>query len=214
MTINKDTLTIPLVHDHSVFTLKKGEPKRVYLLLHGYLLDGDFMLKALEGIIPDNSIVIAPNGPFIVPIKKKDKYIAKYAWYFFDTASKIYYVDFSPSSFFLKDVLGKYNIDKLPVTVIGYSQGGYLSPKLGEVIEDVDTVIGLACCFRNERFTINSKVTYHQIHGKDDIVVDSEGSIKEFEKLKSRGNKGEFTLLGSTAHRIDENMLNALQKYL
>jgi predicted esterase len=212
--MNRDTVNIPLAHNHHIFTLVKGEPKRIYLLLHGYLLDGEFMLNALKDTIPDDSMIIAPNGPFPVPVKKKDRYIPKYAWYFFDSASKTYYIDFNPASHFLEEVLNKYNNQKLPVTVIGYSQGGYLSPKIPEVIYEVDTVIGLACCFRNERFSIKSDVTYHQIHGSNDLIVDAKGSTEEFEQLKKRGNKGEFILLDSTAHRIDEVMLTTLQKYL
>ena len=42
-------------------------PKQVLLLLHGYMLDGKFMYDVLKQYLPEDALIIAPNGPFHTP---------------------------------------------------------------------------------------------------------------------------------------------------
>ena len=49
---------------------------RIIILLHGYKLDGKFIYDKFRasdalGSSLENSILIAPNGPFMVPVAKK-----------------------------------------------------------------------------------------------------------------------------------------------
>jgi len=212
--MNKDKFLAAISYEHEVYTHIKGNPKRIFLLLHGYLLDGSYLLRTLRETIPNNSLILAPNGPFPVPVKKKDGFVPKYAWYFFDPLKKNYYINFDPASIFLKDVVEKYNPKKLPVTIIGYSQGGYLAPKVAELILEVDSVVGLACTFRNERFEVRAEVQYHQINSKADLIVDYPQSQEEFTKLKERGNQGQFISLKEAGHKIDECYLKELSTIL
>jgi predicted esterase len=210
----KEKTQVSINYDHEVNTLIKGVPKRVYLLLHGYLLDGEFMINKFKDYLPSDSLIISPNAPFPVPVKKKEFYIPKYAWYFFDSTLKKYYIGLEPAKDFIKSILVKFNPENLPITVIGYSQGGYLAPKIAELEFPIEKVIGIACTFRNKNFEYSPKVSYHQIHGIDDIIVDPANSQEEFSELKKLGNIGEYHLLESTTHKIDENILVKLKTIL
>lgn len=212
--INKTIKKIPVQFEHNIYTKVKGEPKRVYLLLHGYLLDGDYILNTLEDCIPNDSLIISPDAPFVVPVKKRDFHIPKYAWYFFDSGMNKYYIDFFPACEYLREILNDFNKDHLPVTLIGYSQGGYLSAKVAELFSDVDEVYGLACSFKSELCSPGKGVTYTQLHGACDIIVDPVSAKEEFEKLPEQSKKGGFHLLAESAHRIDSDFKSTLKKLL
>lgn len=212
MMIDSQKVNIPIPSEHNVSILKKGDPQRIYVLLHGYLQDGTFILDKLSEFIPDGSLILSPNGPFTVPVKKNDTFLPKYAWYFFDSISKRYYVDFNPAAHYICELLHKFNAEKLPVTVIGYSQGGYLAPKLAELIEQVDNVIGVACCFRNEKFSFNKRFRLNQVNSYDDLIVDFKGALSEFNETLKMGNKGLFLKLNGTGHRLCDDYYKEIVK--
>lgn len=205
---------LPLIVSHEIQVYLPENPKRVFLLLHGYLLDGQFMFDHFSGRLPEDCAVIAPNGPFMVPVKKKESFQPRFAWYFFDTYKKEYYINFEPAAKFLKSTLERLDLLSLPTTVIGYSQGGYLAPKLAELLPCVDSVIGIACSFRNKRFTFKEHVKIHQINSEDDLVVDFSDAKQEFETLSERGNLGIFVSLKGVGHRLDDCYLNEVQSVL
>ncbi|MBD65864.1 MAG: hypothetical protein CME62_11700 [Halobacteriovoraceae bacterium] len=199
----------PLLLDHIIYSKLTDEPKRIFLLLHGYLLDGQIMYKHFENIFPKDSLVLAPNAPIPVPLKKKGGYSVKYAWYYFDPEKKNYYINFDPAASFLKEMLSQY--PELPTTVIGYSQGGYLAPKVAEVCEQVDEVIGICATFRVNRFQ-QKNIPYSLINSEIDKVVEIENSREEFLKLEN--NKGEFIVMPEAVHRLGPEHRNALQEYI
>lgn len=206
----KEEILIPVTTSHNLHTNKQQNFKRVYLLLHGYLLDGEFMFNKLKESLPQDALILAPNAPFLVPQKKADEYLPKYAWYFFEPTKKTFYINYRPAAEYLKDILKKYNPENKPVTLIGYSQGGYLSPKVAEIVEEVDAVIGLACVFRNQKFNFRPNVTFHQIHGNIDVAVEMSGALEEWAILKERGNQGEFIELADVGHRLTQEFITAL----
>ena len=209
----KQSLSLSITYQHEIHTNQCKKFDRVFLLLHGYSLDGEFMFKKLSQHLPANSLIIAPNGPFFIPIKNKhdDQYLARFAWYFFDPYKKSFYINYVPAAQYLQNVLEFYNPKKLPVTVIGYSQGGYLAPKLAELEKSVDSIIGIACVFRNDRFQYRSEVQYHQIHGIDDGIVEHTGAHEEFLTLQARGNTGDFISLNDVGHRLQMEHIESLK---
>jgi predicted esterase len=207
----KDKIEINLKYEHEIIIQKGQNPKRCFVLLHGYLLDAEYIFNKLLPALNENDLVIAPNGPFLIPVKKKEIHIPKYSWYFFDPTIKTYYINFEPAADYVSQIINNYNTNNLPITIIGYSQGGYLSPKIAESNKLIDTVIGLSCSFRNESFIFNPKVNYHQIHGDADLVVKIKNSIEEWEYLKTKGNKGKFITLSNNGHKIDDDFLNELK---
>lgn len=205
-------LNLRLPHEAEVYL--PANPKKVYLLLHGYMQDGSYLYKHLIDRLPKDCAVIAPNGPFIVPYKKKDSFEAKFAWYFFDPAKKTYYINFEPAAEFIKSLFIELDLHRKPITLVGYSQGGYLAPKVAELIPAIDTVIGLACCFRNSRFDFKGNAIMHQIHSKSDLVVDYKNAKDEFEELRSRGNLGRFVSLEDEGHKLNSIYIDELLKMI
>lgn len=205
---------IPLRTPHDVEIYRPANAKRVFLLLHGYLLNGAFMYQKLRDGLPDDCAVIAPNGPFIVPVKKRERFSPGFAWYFFDSYEKKFYINYEPGAEFVKSLLIELDLIKKPITIIGYSQGGYLAPKIAEIIPSVDTVIGLACIYRSERFKIRQQVMYHQIHSESDLIVDYKDAKNEFSQLREKGNVGQFISLKDNGHRLDEDYLRELKELI
>lgn len=212
----KQSLELSITHHHDIYTNDLKQFKRVFLLLHGYSLDGDFMMSKLSHIFPENSLIIAPNGPFLIPVKmkSKDEFQAKFAWYFFDPYKKSFYINYLPGAHYIKNILEHYNPQAMPVTIIGYSQGGYIAPKVAEIVKSVDSVIGLACVFRHNKFTYQPSVKYHQVHGEIDSIVELSGAQEEFNFLKEQGNTGNFILLPQTGHRLQLEYINELSKII
>lgn len=200
-----------IVSNHDLYTNEAQEFDRVYVLLHGYMLDGHFMFEKLKNFLPENSLIISPNGPFLVPQKKQDKFLAKFSWYFFDPAKKTFYINYEPAAQYVKDIISKYNPDKKPVTLIGYSQGGYLSVKIAELVQEVDCVIGMACVYRNAKFEFHESKVFHQIHGDNDLIVQIDGALEEWATLKKRGNTGKFIELCDTGHKLGNEFTGALK---
>lgn len=204
----------PLTFDHDYFIKVPEKPKRIYVLLHGYLLDGEFMFNKLGSVIPEDGIIVSPNGPFPVPVKKNNQFAPRYAWYFFDPGKKIYYINYEPAAYFMRTFLQRIWPFELPMTLIGYSQGGYIAPKIAEIVPLVDTVVGMACTYRNSRFEFRDEVKLHQINSEVDPMVDIENSKKEFNILADRGNLGQFITLSESGHKIDEHYLAELKNLL
>lgn len=212
----KHSLNFPITYEHDIYTNGLRSFNRIYLLLHGYSLDGSFMFHKISQKLPDDSLIIAPNGPFLVPIKSKDKdeFLARYAWYFFDPFKKNFYINYLPGANYLKNILQHYNPQSAPVTIIGYSQGGYIAPKVAELDSSIDKVIGLACVFRHKKFQYQSSVIYHQIHGDNDSIVNCSGAHEEFIFLKNKGNTGKFVTLPTIGHKLQNEYITELIKLI
>lgn len=208
--MKKEFTNISLRVPHSAEVYIPPSPKRVFILLHGYKLDGKFMFDKLQARLPQDCAVIAPNGPFMLPVSKKGEFFAKYAWYFFDPNKKTYYINYEPAANYIKSMLIEMDLIRKPITVIGYSQGGYLAPKISEIIPSVDTVIGLACSYRNEMFEFKQHVIMNQINSKDDLIIDYKGAKEEFNSLRERGNIGQFVTLSDVGHKLDDNYISEL----
>lgn len=204
----------PLIFEHDYFIRVPEKPRRIYVLLHGYLLDGEFMYKKLLDCIPEDGLVVAPNAPFPVPVKKDNQFTPRYAWYFFEPHKKVYYINYEPAAYFMRSFLQRIWPFDLPVTLIGYSQGGYIAPKIAEIVSEVDTVIGMACCFRNSRFEYRQDVTLHQIHAPHDLVVEYDEAKREFDQLTLRGNNGSFITLENAKHKLVDEYKIELTKLL
>lgn len=191
-----------------------ASPKRVYVLLHGFKQTGQFIFDQVRSILPDDVAIIAPNGPFFIPVEKDDGYHMRYAWYFFDPIRKTYFIDYGPAAEYVKSMLIEMDLIRKPMTLIGYSQGGYLAPKVSEIIPAVDTVIGLACVFRNQFFQPRSSVMIHQINSKTDSIIEFDRAKDEFNELRNRGNLGRFVELDGPSHRLSNDYLLELSQFI
>lgn len=180
----KKTYKLPIEYEQSYFTNDLKDYDHIILALHGYQQSGEFFYKRIEKFLDLNkTLIICPNAPFLVPTKKEEGWIDTYSWYFFDPQKKSFYINYEPSALMISKLLDQLNPLNKEVTLLGYSQGGYLSPKVAQLNKNIKKVIGLACIFRGERFKLKDDCEYFQIHGNEDDVVDIKESQNEFEKL-------------------------------
>lgn len=211
-----ETTRVKVPSYHLVDFIKNecSNPKRVILLLHGYGEKGQKIFKRLIDYLPHDSLVIAPNGPFPLPAKTDEGYKLSFAWYFFDPIREKFFIDYDLPSELLKNFYPQFKLPDLPLIIIGYSQGGYLAPFVGEKIPQTKHVIGINCRFRYDKLGQNLKFILDGIHGKNDLVVDPQRALESFEVLKKRGTKGNFYFIENEAHLLSEPIKKKVQELL
>lgn len=182
------------------------KPKEVILLLHGLNERGRRIYRKLLPYLPQDALIIAPNAPFPLPRQKENRVVLGYTWYFFDKFERQYFINQDMARSWLQAVLKEKNPDHLPLTIIGFSQGGYLAPLLGSDIPETKLVIGLGCEFRSQ--LINSPLNFplEGLHGKNDSIVSPYSSEAEIIKLKERGFTCNWREVEETAHEISPLM--------
>ena len=122
-----------------------GNPNsdRVILLLHGYAQNSQEIIDSFKSLIDESDAHwLVPNGVFPIPKKRKDYISYRFAWYFYNTVKQEYYIDFDYPSHVLSGLLAKLNTKDKAVTIIGYSQGGYLAPFVAQRYPQAQKVIG------------------------------------------------------------------------
>lgn len=181
-------------------------PKEVFLLLHGLGERGKRIFRKLLPYLPENALVIAPNGPFPIPRPKEGRMDYGHSWYFYDKAEKKYFINQDLAKYWLRDLLKIKNASRLPVTIIGFSQGGYLAPLAGMEIEETTLIIGLACEFRTTLIHQKPSFPLVALHGDQDNIVGLASSQNESENLKALGIDVDFRVIPETGHEITPAM--------
>jgi predicted esterase len=181
-------------------------PKEVYLLLHGLAERGKRIFRKLLPYLPEDALVIAPNGPFPLPRQKEGRISYGHSWYFYDKYERTYFLNQDLAKYWLRDLLKTENPRSLPLTIIGFSQGGYLAPLVGEVIPETKLVIGLACEFRTTLIQSQLSFPLVAIHGDKDDIISIDSAKSEAEKLKEIGITTEFHTVANTTHEITSDM--------
>lgn len=181
-------------------------PQEVILLLHGLHERGLRIYRKLLPYLPADALILAPNGPFPLPREKEGRTEYGYAWYFYDRNSKSYHTDQKLAVSWLSELLTTKNLGSLPLTIIGFSQGGYLAPILGHAWPRTKLVIGLGCEFRDNLVSPEIKFPLIGIHGENDRIVNVDHSRKDAERLISRGLPITWETVPETAHEISPRM--------
>ncbi|EQC43824.1 alpha/beta hydrolase [Bacteriovorax sp. Seq25_V] len=196
--------------------LEFGNPhaKKLLLILHGYGQNAQEIYESLKDIITDEYHCIIPNGVFPMPKQRADKISYRFAWYFYNTIEQKYYIDFKYPCSVLSSFLARINPENRLTTIVGYSQGGYLSPFLGQVYAPTRRVIGINCNYRYDM--LNSQIDFDlfSIHSEGDPIVNFENSQSSFEMLRPLLLKGEFIALPTKTHDIDQEIRETLLRLL
>ncbi len=192
-------------------------PDQVILLLHGLHERGLRIYRKLVKFLPPSALILAPNAPFPLPREKNGVSEYGYCWYFYDRANRNYYLDQTLAVSWLTEFLASKNISHLPLTIIGFSQGGYLAPILGHAIPQTKLVIGLGCEFRDNLVDDGIKFPLIGLHGANDFIVRVEHSKAEAGKLSSKNLPVKWESIPETGHEISELMgkrvMSLLEEY-
>jgi predicted esterase len=189
-----------------------SDAKELVLLLHGYMESGKRIFEKLVSSFPKEIAVIAPNGPFLIPIKKSDGYKAGFSWYFHDPASNDYFINMETAVSYLSGGIEKLGFKSHPKRIIGFSQGGYLALILGSELDHTRQVIGIACEYLFEELVKPVLFRVDAIHGDLDSVVSLEGAKTSHVNLKKLGVKGDFHTIPNLDHRISNEVKDSLSK--
>lgn len=198
----------------STVECRPKDPKSLTLLLHGYNERGLRIFRKIRRYLPEDSYIIAPNGPFPLPRVKPHRVDFGYAWYFYDPFTKTYHVDQTLVTGLLKELLKQANPENLPVTIIGFSQGGYLAPLIGYAEKNTKHVIGIGCEFRTRFFPSRPAFTLDAIHGEIDPIVSYEHAQTEISSLNDLGINVSWHLIPELKHEISAEVGLTIKKIM
>ena len=189
-------------------------PKSVILLLHGLNERGLRIYRKLLKFLPEDSYVLAPNAPFPLPRIKSDRMDMGFTWYFYDQFTKSYQVDQTFALSLIHGLLQLVNPGNLPVTIIGFSQGGYLAPLVGFQEPNTKNVIGIGCEFRANFFKTIPPFKLFSIHGEADSTILPKSAKSEIDSLKEKGIHVSWHLLPQLKHEMTTEVGLQIKKIL
>ena len=176
------------------------------------------MLHRIAPLLPSDGEILAPNGPFPLPgrfplSEKRDEqqFVKSFAWYFYDRATRRFFIDYTIPARLLGNLIKER--DELPLTIIGYSQGGYLSLFAAQEIPHCDHIIGINGSWRDDKLppstTLNLRID--SINGEEDKVVDPVQASKGHRRLLAMGATGTFYPIKGGEHRWGKEYGEKLQ---
>jgi predicted esterase len=183
----------------------EGASRELILLLHGYSESGKRIFGKLESVLPRDAVILAPNAPFAFAERRDGEYRMAHSWYFYNPKTDEYVIDMAPSVSFLMNAIEKMGYGNLPLRIIGFSQGGYLAPILGEKLPQTKQVIGLHSEFLCDELGPRLAFRTDNIVGAEDEIVPPDPCERSFRVIAGRSLGGEFFKL-PVAHRIDEQV--------
>ncbi|MFY7994576.1 MAG: alpha/beta hydrolase [Bacteriovoracaceae bacterium] len=193
-----------------------SKPQEVILLLHGLGERGKRIYRKFVSSLPENAAILAPNGIYPLPSVRNGETRYTYAWYFYDRASQSYLINQDLPVAWLGEMIRSLDLDHLPLTIIGFSQGGYLAPFVGQSLPQTKHVIGIGCEFRTPLLKDHFDFKMTAIHGTEDKIILPEWAEKEVKELKARGVASEFHLVPGVGHEINseivKQILNVIRK--
>jgi predicted esterase len=209
------TTDYPLV----VYTNSCTDFKAIILLLHGYSEEGQTIYKRLNDHLPQDHLVVAVDGlfplvdRFPLDTKPTDKKLLRgYAWYFYDAVHDKYLIDYDVAASALNSLLTTLNPQQKEITIIGYSQGGYLAPFIAAKNKNASYVIGVNCSYRHDLFPQNfwdRNIRVDAIQAEDDPIIDIESSKERHSHLN-----GNFDLIPNENHRLSKNLCKIIGRYV
>lgn len=202
-------------------------PARLYLLLHGFGQTAWSLWKRLEPALPAAAAVLSPNAPFPMPRRvpasggrkgpessDEGEWVVGFSWYFYNPDTDEYFIDMEIGVHFLQELVRKLGLESVPMTVIGFSQGGYLAPFLAQALSNVDHVVGIGCQFLVEELSLPVRFRLDAIHGERDERVSPELAKAYHKRLVEAGTRGEFVLVPEAGHGVNASVLNELWRLL
>ena len=187
-------------------------PKRTLVLLHGYGETKDRMFRKLGQHLTANAHrIIVLNAPFPAPQLRKEGYKEGYAWYFRSQSLTMIAPETCDSIF--DELIGRCQLNSEPVTLIGFSQGGFVLPYLARKIKNLEQLIGISCGAHPHEFFSKSKPIFNIIHSIEDKVVDIATAEKQFSALGLDPQTSKFHRI-SGGHEIDSVKVEAIKSLL
>lgn len=194
--------TIPISFRHRAV----GKPKVLALFLHGYSDHGGSLLRRLYGEAWPASFadvaVVAPNGPFPVPIKTDTGWREAYAWYFLDEREERMLITPEAAVRGCIKVINDLGYEDTPKVIVAFSQGGYLAPRLADQLKNVKELIGVATGYREDYYAATPRFKVSAIHGSRDDIFPVARAREAHGRILKMGYEGSFHDVPGLAHVV------------
>ncbi|WP_164848267.1 hypothetical protein [Halobacteriovorax sp. HLS] len=196
------------------YKLIKRNGSKLVILLHGFAQSAQEISTELLESIPEGFDVLIPNGPFPIPKITPEKVIERYAWYFYNRHSNSYKIDYNFSASLISKLIDELDYKDTEKLIIGYSQGGYLSPFLAQELTNVSLVLGLCCTIKWQFLPEKLNFPLIQIHGKEDLMVDYKNSFEHYSIIKQRLPNSSYIVVEDEGHRLKDPFKREIEKIL
>ena len=199
---------------HFFFEKHTKSQNRLLICLHGYQDSAaSFLKRAISDSKPEYDF-LAPDGPFPVPVRTEDGFKEAYSWYFEEHSMGRIVIPKSLTVELLVNLIKELKLEDHQKTIVGFSQGGFLAPKLAEQISHVEKIIGIGCMYRKESYEKIKHIKVYGIHGTEDSIVDYEEAAQTFKALSLNGIEGEFLSIQDMGHTICDAAQAALIDFI
>lgn len=213
-----------LISDYLIQKPTGGDASEVILLLHGFQQTNQYIFGKLAASCPADAIVLAPNAPFPVPERKEDgSHRAGFSWYFYNAQKDEYFIDMRVGIQLLAGLLKKLDLDRKPLRVVGFSQGGYLAPFFALTRSRATQVVGVAAEFLPEELREAAHASgapwpphfrVDTVHGELDDIVPAADAANGHAGLLSLGARGTLIQVPGGTHRISTDVQAAVREAL
>jgi predicted esterase len=214
MNIEKNTASSSFKIAYDYWIRKANQPKELILLLHGFSQRGESIFKKLVNELPAHAIVLSPNAPFPSPVRINDEYKEAYAWYFYLSKEKRFVIPPTEATKSLKDLICDLGYEKLPIRIIGFSQGGYMAPWLVKELPNVHHSISISADYPAHYYEGLRDYKFDIIHGVEDKIAPIASIRNNTEILKTKNRNFTLHELDNTGHEINAAVVELVQKLL
>lgn len=211
---NNFSTSIPIEIKYSEY-IDAAAPKRTLILLHGYAETKDRLFKNLGSHLEGcYSRMLILNAPFPIPFLAKDgNFKEAYAWYFKSVRQNITLIPPEACETLFTHFLEQISLGPEPVHVLGFSQGGFIMPRLGIKIENLRQLIGISCGVSVATWPKGFQAMLNIIHGSEDSVLLCNESENQFQELGLDKSKNRFFKVGG-GHDIDVAKIDLVKKLI
>ena len=186
------------------FVHRPKEEAPVLVLLHGYADSGPSFLRRIAASLDDQFEILAPNGLFPLPQKTGNEWKEAYAWYFYDPAKDRALIPPEVAVSGAIKLIEKLRLGDRPKILCGFSQGGFLLPKLATCLENLQHLVVIGSGYPPEDYAkIGRAIPVTGLHGEDDDIIPIAQARQQFEALSFQQKRG-FHPVPSMDHVLDD----------
>lgn len=187
------------------YLLKGPRKGGVVICLHGYQDHALSMIRRLGWLEAEDLPfqILAVNAPFPVPIWNADGFKEAYSWYFRDTERSVFIVTPETTSSRLAQLIEDVGLKDTPKVILGFSQGGFLAPYVGQRVQALKGIIGLGSGYLQENYRGLSPTCLYAVHGDRDERISQTQAQIDFQRLIEQGFTGQFEVVPDIEHRVD-----------
>jgi predicted esterase len=200
---------LPVSFEHSIF----ANDGKLVIFLHGYTDSGSALMRRIGKGGELSYSLIAPNGPFPLPVKSGETYKEAYAWYFWDPVTNKILISPDVAAELIEKLINALGYMDVPKIVVGFSQGAFLAPYLFPRLRNIRGAIAVGAAFREEAYTQIYSFPLFAIHGDQDEIIPLERSRKSFlQLLETKKIHGQYFEIAGAGHSINKGMATLIQQ--